>query len=329
MDILLLIIGLALIVFGANFLTDGSSSLASRMGISEFMVGLTVVAIGTSMPELIVSVMSAAAGKSDMAIGNVLGSNLFNVLFILGVTSLVKPLPLTGNNLRKDIPFMAVASAVFLLMISDKVLFGASGGVISRWEGIVLLALFGAFMAYTILFAKKKQPEPILSNHDIISAANGKPAKQPQKLWLSIVMVAGGLAGLIFGGNLFLGSATSLARSLGVSDSVIAITLLAGGTSIPELAASVVAAAKGRTEIALGNVIGSNIANIFLVLGTSAVVSPLTAGNIFPIDGVVLVATSLVLMLTAFSFRRHTLDRFEGALFIAAYVGYIFWIVNR
>lgn len=331
MYILLLILGLVLIIAGANFLTDGAATVAARFGISEFMVGLTVVAIGTSTPELVVSTMSAAAGNSDLAVGNVLGSNLFNVLFILGATALVKPLPLTGNNLRKDIPFVVLSSVVFLLMVSDVALDGQPSGLVTRSEGLILLCLFVVFMAYTIFSSKVVPLHPNLSNHDVIASAKADedPHRHGHKLWLSVLMIVGGLAGLVFGGDLFVDNAVVLARKMGISESVIAITLLAGGTSLPELAASIVATAKGKTGIALGNVIGSNITNVFLVLGASAVVSPLSLGTILPVDVMVLVGVSLILLLTAFTFRKHRIDRAEGAIFLVLYVAYIAWLLNR
>lgn len=314
MNVLLLILGLGLILAGANFLTDGAAALARRFRISEFIVGLTVIAVGTSTPELVVSVVSALHGSGDMAVGNVVGSNLFNGLLILGVTALIAPVPLTSDNIKKDIPFGVLASVVLWVMCSDVQLGSDSGDNVGRDEGIVLLLLFVVFICYSIFSAGKAPDE--------------KAAAQAHKpLWLTIVMIAGGLAGLVFGGNMFQTSATEIARSLGVGESVIAITLMAGGTSLPELATSVVSAVKGKSEMAMGNVLGSNIANIFLVLGASASITPLSLGGIATADLSVVVAASLLLWLTAFSFRRRTVDRPEGAILILLYAAYIRYVI--
>lgn len=314
MNVLLLILGLGLILAGANFLTDGAAALARRFRISEFIVGLTVIAVGTSTPELVVSVVSALHGSGDMAVGNVVGSNLFNGLLILGVTALIAPVPLTSDNIKKDIPFGVLASVVLWVMCSDVLLGSDSGDNVGRDEGIVLLLLFVVFICYSIFSAGKAPDEKA-------TAQAHKP------LWLMIAMIAGGLAGLVFGGNMFQTSATEIARSLGVGESVIAITLMAGGTSLPELAASVVSAVKGKSEMAMGNVLGSNIANIFLVLGASASITPLSLGGIATADLSVVVAASLLLWLTAFSFRRRTVDRPEGAILILLYAAYIRYVI--
>ena len=316
MDILLLIVGLGLILAGANFLTDGSAAVAQRFRVPEFIIGLTIVAVGTSTPELVVSVLSAAAGNSDVAIGNVVGSNLFNVFLILGVCALIRPLPLTRSNIRRDIPFGMAASLILLAVTSDRLICAGAADRIGRIDGIVMVALYIALMWFTIRTTKR--PE----------AAADAGAKKPAALWLAVVMIAGGLAGLIFGGDMFLKSATEIARRLGISESVIAITLVAGGTSLPELASSVVSLLKGKSEMALGNVIGSNIANILLILGVSATIRPLTMGGITTTDILMVVLSSLLLLLTAFTFRRKQIDRWEGAIFLMIYVAYIWYLIH-
>lgn len=315
MNILLLIVGLALILGGANFLTDGSAALAKRFRVPEFIIGLTVVAVGTSTPELVVSMLSAIAGKSDVAIGNVVGSNLFNVFVILGVCALIRPLPLTASNVRRDIPFGVIVSLLLLAMTSDRLFHTGAADRIGRIDGIVMLALYIALMWYTI-------------------RATGREAKREQsavkprmKMWLAAVMIVGGLAGLIAGGELFLRSATAIARHLGVSESVIAITLVAGGTSLPELASSIVSLLKGKAEMALGNVLGSNIANILLILGLSATIHPLSTGGITLTDYLMVVLSSVLLFVTAFTFRRKKIDRPEGAIFLLIYVAYIWYLI--
>lgn len=320
MDILLLLVGLGLILAGANFLTDGSAAVAQRFRVPEFIIGLTIVAIGTSTPELVVSVLSAAAGNSDIAIGNVVGSNIFNVFVILGICALIRPLALTASNIRRDIPFGMAASLVLLAVTSDR--FMGTGGIdkIGRLDGIVMLALYIGLMWFTIRATKRSGAET--------GTSDTKNAKKPAALWLSVVMIVGGLAGLVFGGEMFLKSATAIARSLGISESIIAITLVAGGTSLPELASSVVSLLKGKAEMALGNVIGSNIANILLILGVSATIHPLTMGGITLTDILMVVLSSLLLFVTAFTFRKKQIDRWEGAIFLAIYVAYIWYLIK-
>ena len=317
MDILLLIVGLGLILAGANFLTDGSAALAQRFRVPEFIIGLTVVAVGTSTPELVVSVLSAIGGQSDVAIGNVVGSNIFNVFVILGVCALIRPVPLTAGNIRRDIPFGVLVSLLLLALAQDSLLCKGAADRIGRLDGAAMLALYILLMWYTI--RKTKRPE---------ATAPTEGSKAPMAAWLTAVMIVGGLAGLVFGGEMFLRSATSIARSLGVSESVIAITLVAGGTSLPELASSLVSLFKGKAEMALGNVIGSNIANILLILGVSATIHPLSMGGITVWDLLMLLLSSVVVFLAAFTFKRKAIDRWEGALFVAIYAVYIWYLIR-
>ena len=316
MDILLLIVGLGLILAGANFLTDGSAALAQRFRVPEFIIGLTVVAVGTSTPELVVSVLSAIGGQSDVAIGNVVGSNIFNVFVILGVCALIRPVPLTAGNIRRDIPFGVLVSLLLLALAQDSLLCKGAADRIGRLDGAAMLALYILLMWYTI--RKTKRPE---------ATAPTEGSKAPMAAWLTAVMIVGGLAGLVFGGEMFLRSATSIARSLGVSESVIAITLVAGGTSLPELASSLVSLFKGKAEMALGNVIGSNIANILLILGVSATIHPLSMGGITVWDLLMVLLSSVVVFLAAFTFKRKAIDRWEGALFVAIYAVYIWFLI--
>lgn len=314
MNVALLLAGLALILAGANFLTTGASSLAVRFRISEFIVGFTIVAIGTSMPELVVSVMSAVEGHTDMAVGNVVGSNIFNTFLILGVAALVMPLPLTYSNVRKDIPFGVLASAVMFFMCADRWIDGTPD-MISRSDGLVLLCLFILYMVYSVYSAPSGSPD------------DSQIRRLP--MWKTVLWIVGGLAALLFGADVFLDSSIAIARSLSVSESVISITLVAAGTSLPELATSVVAAFKGRGELALGNVVGSNIANIFLIVGLSASIQPLSMGGITQWDVMVMLTASVMLFLTAFTFRKWSLDRWEGACFVAIYIAYIFYLLYR
>lgn len=323
MDILFLLIGLALILAGANFLTDGSAALAQRFRVPEFIIGLTIVAVGTSTPELVVSVLSAIAGKSDVAIGNVVGSNIFNVFLILGVCALVRPLPLTAGNIRRDIPFGVATSILLLILATDSLFRAGAVDRIGRLDGVLMLVIYALLMIYTIR-ATGRTAAPSSTS----SETEGDAARRPMAGWLMAVMIVGGLAGLIFGGEMFLNNATALARRMGISESVIAITLVAGGTSLPELASSVVSLLKGKSDMALGNVIGSNIANILLILGLSATINPLTMGGITMVDLLVVLLSSVLLFLAAFTFRRQAVDRWEGALFLVIYALYIGYLIR-
>lgn len=314
-----LIIGLALLLGGANFLTDGAVKLAQRFKVSEMFIGLTIVAVGTSLPELMVSSIAGFQGNSDIAIGNIVGSNIFNILFILGLTALAVPIKLTKENIRLDIPLCIAASVLLFLVCSDTFL-GGSTNQISRIEGIAMLLLYFVFIGYMLHISKKHRASQA-------EQAESVPAKQ-SKLWLVIVMVIGGLAALIGGAQLFLDGSVALARKIGVSDSVIAILLLAGGTSLPELATTLTAAIKKRTDIAVGNVLGSNIANILLILGLSASINPLRLGNITTIDLLMVLFCTLLVLVSAFTFRKKYIDRPEGLLFVACYVLYVVFLLN-
>lgn len=314
MDILLLIVGLALILVGANYLTDGASALAQRLRMPEFLIGLTIVAIGTSMPEMVVSVLSSINEQSEMAIGNVVGSNLFNGFVILGFCAVIRPILFTKNNVRFDIPFSVAASLLLILLALDTLVGTGATDSISRIDGAIMLALYIALMIYTIRTAER--PE------------KSETTKKPMAVWLMALMIIGGLCGLIFGGELFLDKATVIARSMGVPDSVIAITLVAGGTSLPELASSAVSLIKGKADMALGNVIGSNIFNILGILGVASLINPLTMGGITAFDLLVVLLSAVLIFLSAFTFRRHALDRTEGILFLALYAGYIYLLIQ-
>ena len=321
MTILLMLAGLALLLVGANYLTEGSSAIAKRFGISEFVIGLTIVAIGTSAPELVISLISTMNGKTDMAIGNILGSNIFNALMILGVTALIHPIRIENSTLTRDIPFGLLAAVVLAISGLDVWLNG-SEGIISRSEGLLMLCFWIVFMVYSFMTAKRdespEETQPV-----------EKEDTKKKSIWIELIMIVGGLAGLIYGGDLFLEYAVIFARDMGMSEAVIAVTLMAGGTSMPELITCVIAAAKKRGQLALGNVIGSNISNVFLILGTCASVAPLQLGDILPIDLIILTAASLIIAVTAFTFRRNELDRAEGVLFILMYIGYVVYLLMR
>ena len=303
-QILLLLAGLALIVFGADILVDGASAIARKSGVSEFVIGLTIVGFGTSCPELVVSLTGAIQGNADISVGNVIGSNIFNTLLILGMTAVIAPVAVTRSNSRRDIPIALLVTFLFVAL-------ALTGNSITRVEGAVFLAVFVAYMIYCF---KSDRP-----------AEEEAPQKE-RSIWLAILLVLGGLAGLVFGGNLFVNNATAIARALGVSDKFIAITLLAGGTSLPELATCIVAAAKKKDQLALGNVLGSNVFNILLILGTSAVVTPLSTLAINWVDLGVLTGSAAMVWLWTYTGHRDRVDRWEAILMLMLFFGYYAWL---
>lgn len=305
--ILKFLVGLVLILKGADWLTDGASSIARRYGIPTIVIGLTIVAFGTSAPELVVSVVSALEGQTEMAIGNVVGSNIFNSLAIMGVTALIYPVACSKNNIRYDVPLCLVASIAVTALALD-------GNAVTRGDGIALLCFFAIFMAYTFSIAKKPQTEQK-------EEAAEKTVEMP--MWKSILLFLVGLAGLVFGGDWLVDGASGLALQMGVSQSVVALTIVAGGTSFPELVTSIVAARKGDTDMAMGNVVGSNIFNIFMVLGLSATIAPLQLGSISLWDfGAMTFGALLLWVFCRFGRRYHYVTRTEGALLLVCAVVY-------
>ena len=319
MNILLLIGGLILILLGANGLTDGAASVAKRFRIPPIVIGLTIVAFGTSAPELTVSVSSALKGSADIAIGNVVGSNIFNTLMIVGCTALFAPIVITRNTLRKEIPLCILSSIVLLICANDVFLDKAPENILNRVDGLLLLCFFVIFMGYTFAIASKPVTTEQQAEHPVIEE---ETEIKSLPWWQSILYIIGGLAALIYGGQLFVDGATGIARNLGVSESIIGLTLVAGGTSLPELATSIVAALKKNPEIAIGNVIGSNLFNIFFVLGCSASITPLHLSGITNFDLFTLVGSSILLWLFGLFFAKRTITRIEGAIMILFYVAY-------
>lgn len=317
MDILFLVGGLLLILLGANGLTDGAASVAKRFHIPSIVIGLTIVAFGTSAPELTVSISSALKGSADIAIGNVVGSNTFNTLMIVGCTALFAPIAITRNTLKREIPLCILSSFVLLICANDVFLDGGGENILSITDGLLLLCFFAIFLSYTFAIAKRdgSMKEPLQEEDEIRLL----PA------WKSTLYILGGLAGLIIGGNFFVDGASGIARGLGVSESIIGLTLVAGGTSLPELATSIVAALKTlkkNPEIAIGNVIGSNLFNIFFVLGCSASITPLRLTGITNFDLWVLVGASLLLWLFGVFFGKRIITRLEGSILILCYIAY-------
>ena len=305
MSVLYLLAGLVLILLGANFLTDGASDLARRLNISPLVIGLTIVAFGTSAPELTVSVV---------AIGNVVGSNIFNILMIVGVTATVKPIPITQGTLSREIPLAVLSSIVVLICANDIFLGTGNENVLNRADGLLMLCFFSIFLGYTFAIARNQ-------------AKIEQPKIEPLPVWRCVLYITGGLAALIFGGKLFVSGSSDIARSLGVSESIIGLTLVAMGTSLPELATSVVAALKKNPEIAIGNVIGSNLFNVFFVLGTSAAISPLPLGDITNFDLLYLTGASVLMFFTGKYNQEKTITRTEGIVMIAVYIAYTSYLI--
>lgn len=313
-QILILLGGLLLILFGANWLVDGSSSIAKRFGISEFVIGLTIVGIGTSTPEMVVSFLSSFQGKADMAIGNIVGSNIFNTMVILGITALIAPLAITKTNIRRDIPLNIITTVLLIILGMNFTIFGKGENQLCRIDGMILLSIFAIYLWKSF-------------KTDQGSSEEESEGIKKRKTGISIILIFVGLAGLIIGGRLFVNSATELAKMFGVSDKFIAITIMAAGTSMPELATCVVAALKGRGQLALGNVLGSNIANILLILGGASLINPLSFNGMSYVDlGVVLFSAAFI-MASAYMFRRKELDRFEGAILLLVEAGYMWYLI--
>ncbi|MBR2243726.1 MAG: calcium/sodium antiporter [Prevotella sp.] len=305
-DILLIIAGVAMVLYGADRLTEGASALARRMNVPEIIIGLTIVAAGTSAPELFVSMVSALKGTPDMAIGNVVGSNTMNAMLIVGCAAMVAPMTISKSTVRKDIPFSVFASVLLVLLSLNSFL--------GRLDGIFLLAGFALFMYYTLSQAKVGETASVSEVKSV-------------KPWLSAFFVLLGLALLVIGSNIFVDSASRVAYSLGISEGVVGLTIVAGGTSLPELATSVVAARKGQSAIAIGNVIGSNVFNILLILGLTATISPMQIQGVTLVDmGMMLGSVSLVWL---FSYTRYTVERWEGALLVIGYLVYLAWLLSN
>jgi cation:H+ antiporter len=318
-DVLFIVLGVFCVLKGADWLTEGASAIARRMNVPEMIIGLTIVAAGTSAPELFVSLVSALKGTSDMAVGNVVGSNIMNTMLIVGCAALVAPMTISRSTVKKDIPF-SIAASVLLLLLSVN-------GDFSRLDGILLLLGFASFMTFTLLpVVKPRQSSSPIESNTSVNPVDPTLSKHDTKpLWRQALAVVIGLALLVVGSNLFVDSASRVAYFLGVSEGVVGLTVVAGGTSLPELATSVVAARKGQSAIAIGNVIGSNVFNILLILGLTATISPLQIEGITTIDmAVMLLSVALVWL---FSRTRYTVERWEGAVLVFGYLAYLVWLI--
>jgi cation:H+ antiporter len=309
LQIVLIILGIFIVIKGADALTAGAASLARRMNVPQIVIGLTIVAMGTSMPEFCVSLVSAIKGTPDLAVGNVVGSNIFNALLIVGCAAMVAPMTILHSTVKRDIPFALVASVMLLIMCLD--------ANISRFDALILFVFFLVFMFITVRGARQG------SDAEEPQAAEQKPMSQLKAFMLILL----GLVLLIGGSNVFVDNASALASSLGVSDAIIGLTIVAGGTSMPELATSVVSARKGESGIAIGNVLGSNVFNILMILGITGLIQPMQITGITSVDLSMLVISMILLWL--FSYTKYTLSRLEGAVLTVVFLGYIGWLVSN
>jgi len=311
--LIFLILGMALVIKGADFLVDGASSLAKRLDIPEIVIGLTIVAFGTSAPELVVNIFASISQKSDIVLGNIIGSNLFNILVILGVSGLIYPLQVQVNSVKKEIPFSLLVAVVLFLMANDRIFSPAAANRISRLDGIILLLLFAGFLWYTFILSKTKGED------------NGQI--RIFSLWKTWIYIGLGFTGLFFGGKFVVDNAVIIARFLKVSEKFIGLTIIAAGTSLPELATSAVAAFKKRSDLAVGNVVGSNIFNILLIVGISSQISPVAFNTSFNFDLTVLMATTVLLILAMFFLKKFILDRWEAFILLIGYIIYTGYLI--
>lgn len=315
LNCILLVLGLALVVIGADALVDGASSVARRFHLSEFIIGLTIVGMGTSAPEMVVSLVGAIEGKGDVSVGNIVGSNVFNTMLILGITAILLPIGITGGNRKRDIPVNIVVTLLFILMGLKGTLFGLGTDGLSRIDGAVLLAVFALYMWLSVAKDRKNA-----GAGEEERPAGDKPA------YASVLLILGGLGGLILGGRLFVNNATDIARALGVSDKFIAVTVLACGTSLPELATCIAAAVRKKGQLALGNIIGSNIFNILLILGASALIRPIAFVDINLVDMGALLLSALALAAGVFIGDKNKIGRIEGAFFVLIWISYMIYL---
>ena len=324
MDYLLLVVGLGLLLLAANYLVDASVAIAQRAKISNFIIGLTIVGIGTSAPELFVSISSALTNSGDIAMGNVIGSNVANIFLILGVAAMIFPFPIERLQRRRDIPFLIFATILLSLIANDSMIPGLRENELIRLDGIVLLLMFVGYMCWVVI-QKGKDPKRALEEADE-EASSSLTGKNPWLLW---AIAIASLALLIYGGNLFLDSAKNLARAWGITEAVISITIVAVGTSLPELVTAIIAASKKNPQLALGNVIGSNLFNLMFLLGTASTITPLVMVDICPWDYIVMIVATFMLYMVVLTFKRDKFDRIEGFIFFAAYVAYTVYLLMR
>jgi cation:H+ antiporter len=311
-------VGFPALIFGAQWLVDGAASIAKRFNVSDMVIGLTIVSIGTSAPELAVNILASAEGASGIAIGNVAGSNIVNILVIAGITAIIAPMIVGREYYKRGIPIMVLAGIVFFLLANDTLIDGAKDSIISRIDGLIMLLFFGIYLYYTMYLGKK------MKNQD----AEMDQAVKPKNLMISVVLILGGLVCLVLGGNWVVDGAVLLARFFGMSEAMIGVTIVAVGTSLPEIATSIVAARKGKAEMAVGNIVGSNIFNVFFVLGLSAVIAPLSFNPSMNSDLIMVIIASLMFYVFVYTGKGRMISRVEGSIFILSYVAYVCYAVG-
>ena len=319
-DIIFLCLGLILVLGGANYLTEGASAVARRFKLSDLVIGMTIVAFGSSTPDLVVCLTSTLQDKGAMAVGDIVGANIFDILFVVGLCAVVRPVVIGRETLQKEFPMVALSSIVFALVACDVLIDGLSTNFIDRSDGMILICFFAinCYVTYKI----SKSPDTPVS-----SAGNTKVSSKPLRMWLAIVMIGGGLAGLVIGGNWFVSASSGLAEKCGMSESLVGLTIVAIGSSLPDLTTSLVAALKGHSGIAVGNVVGSCVLNVFFIIGLCATIKPLELGTINAIDFGVLVAGSLLIVLFGWVWGKRLINRPEGAILILCYIAYMAYLV--
>ena len=319
-DIIFLILGLGFVLLGANFLTDGASAVARRFKLSDLVIGMTIVAFGSSTPDLVISLTSTLQDKAALAVGDIVGANIFDLLFVVGVCALIRPVVIGKETLQKEFPMVILSSAVLFLVACDILVDGTSTDLINRSDGLILLCFFAinCYVTYKI----SKSPDTVVT-----TAGNTSVTKRPMNMMMSIGAIGLGLAGLIIGGNWFVSSASGIASKCGMSESLIGLTIVAVGSSLPDLCTSAVAAIKGHSGIAIGNVVGSCVLNVFFIIGLCATIKPLELGTINWIDFAVLLGSSLLLWIFGWVWGNRTINRTEGVLLVLGYVGYIVYLI--
>ena len=319
-DILFLCIGLTLVLAGANYLTDGATAIARKFNMSDLVIGMTVVAFGSSTPDLVVSLTSTLQGKGAMAVANIVGANIFDLLLVIGLCAMVRSVVIGKSTLQKVFPMVILSSVVMFIMACDMLVDGLSSNFIDRSDGLILLCFFviNCYVTYMV----SKSPDTVSTG-----AGNNKVKTRPLKMWLAVVMVVGGLAGLVIGGNWFVTSASAIAEKAGMSESLVGLTIVAIGSSLPDLTTSLIAAIKGHSGIAVGNIVGSCVLNVFFIIGLCATVKPLELGHVNAIDFGVLVLGSVLVWLFGWVWGKRTINRTEGAILFVGYLGYILYLI--
>jgi cation:H+ antiporter len=326
-NILAIIFGLVILILGAEGLVRGASSLAAKLRISPLVIGLTVVSFGTSAPELTVNITSALQGSTDLAVANVIGSNIVNILLILGVCAVIIPLSVKSSTVWKEIPLALLGVILIFVMANDSLFDGLSLNALTRTDGISLLALMAIFMYYIFGMAKSDRKKAVDAKID--KELDKESKIQQFGIPLSLGMTALGLIGLVLGGRFLVSGASDIAEAAGLSEALIGLTIIAIGTSLPELATSAVAALRKHADIAIGNIIGSNIFNIFFVLGVTSTISPLPISSALSFDIIVSIVATMLLFIFMFMGGKHRLTRWQGIVFIAMYIGYLIYLIQR